>query len=256
MRLIFLGTGTSIGVPAIGCDCPVCLSSDPLNKRLRASICVEAGGLRVIVDTSPDFRAQALAYGLKRLDAVLFTHAHVDHILGFDDIRRFNQVQKEVIPVYGLPATLADISRIFPYIHRPEKPGLSYPRVSLQAVTGPFKIGPLLATPIMVKHADIPTCGYRIQAEGKSLGYVPDCQELDAEAFSRLRGLDLMILDTLRHRSHPTHFNLAESTDALRKIRAKQSFMTHIGHDIDHRPVNAALPPGISLAYDGLEVCL
>lgn len=256
MNIIFLGTGTSIGVPAIGCDCPVCLSADPCNRRRRASLYIEACGLQVIIDTSPDFREQVLAFKIRRLDAVLLTHAHVDHILGFDDIRRFNQVQKSVIPVYGLKETLADLSRVFPYIHQPEKPGLSYPRVSLNAVAGTFKIGEIRITPVMVRHADIPTCGYRIEAEGRAIGYVPDCQELDEAALSRLQGLDLMILDTLRRRPHPTHFNLEESVSALQRLRARQSYLTHICHDLDHRQTNAGLPAGISLAYDGLEVSL
>ncbi|MDD5482149.1 MAG: MBL fold metallo-hydrolase [Kiritimatiellae bacterium] len=256
MKIAFLGTGTSIGVPAIGCDCAVCLSADPFNKRRRASLYIEAAGRQVVIDTPPDFREQALAFGLKRLDAVFYTHAHVDHILGFDDIRRFNQVQKEIIPVYGSAATLADISRIFPYIHFPEKPGLSYPRVSLNAVEKPFKIGGLRVIPVPVRHADIPTYGYRLEAEGRAFGYVPDCQELDEQAFAGLRELDILILDTLRRRPHPTHFSLSESVAVLQKLRPVQAYLTHIGHDLDHRQTSAELPAGIALAYDGLVVNL
>lgn len=276
MKITFLGTGTSIGVPAIGCDCPVCVSEDPHNKRRRASLFVETGGLRVIIDTPPDFREQMLAFGIKRLDAVLFTHSHVDHILGFDDIRRFNQVQKESIPVYGSAETLSDLSRIFPYIHQQEKPGLSYPRVNLNVVTGPFKIGGLNILPIPVRHADIPTYGYRIEAEGHhviptrvrardkrpparqrgAFAYIPDCQELDEKAFTCLEGLDLMILDTLRRSPHPTHFSLSQSLVVLKRINARQSCLTHIGHELDHCRTNAELPAGISLAHDGLEINL
>jgi len=256
VKIIFLGTGTSIGVPAIGCDCAVCVSADPLNKRRRASLYVETGDLRFIIDTAPDFREQVLAFKIKRIDAVLFTHSHVDHILGFDDIRRFNQVQRESIPVYGSAATLKDLSRIFPYIHKPEKPGLSYPRVNLNVVEKPFKIGGLNVTPVPVQHADIPTYGYRLETEGRSFAYVPDCQGLDDKAFAGLQNLDLMILDTLRRRPHPTHFNLSESVAVLQKLRARQSYLTHISHELDHRQTNAELPPGISLAYDGLTVNL
>lgn len=254
MKLIFLGTGTSIGVPAIGCDCPVCVSADPFNKRRRASLYVEAAGLHIIIDTPPDFREQVLAFKVKRLDAVLYTHAHVDHILGFDDIRRFNQVQKETIPVYGSAATLADISRIFPYIHQPEKPGLSYPRVRLNVVEEPFKIGRLLIIPVPVRHAGIPTYGYRLEAEGRAIAYIPDCQELDEQAVAQLQKLDLIILDTLRRRPHPTHFNISESVAVLQKLRAAQSYLTHICHEIDHRQTNAELPAGIRLAHDELTV--
>jgi len=256
MKLIFLGTGTSIGVPAIGCDCAVCVSADPFNKRRRASLYVEAAGLKVVIDTPPDFREQMLAFRIKRLDAVLYTHAHVDHILGFDDIRRFNQVQKEIIPVYGSAAALADISRIFPYIHQPEKPGLSYPRVRLNAVEKPFKIGGLLVIPVPVRHAGIPTYGYRFETEGRAFAYIPDCQELDETALAGLQKLDLIILDTLRRRPHPTHFNLSESVAVLQKLRPAQSYLTHICHELDHRQTNAELPPGISLAHDGLIIDL
>lgn len=256
MKLVFLGTGTSIGVPAIGCDCPVCVSADPLNKRRRASLYVEAAGLQIIIDTPPDFREQVLAFKVKRLDAVLYTHSHVDHILGFDDIRRFNQVQGEVIPVYGSAETLADLSRIFPYIHQQEKPGLSYPRVRLNAVAEPFKIGGLLIIPIPVRHAGIPTYGYRLEADGRAFTYIPDCQELDEQAIARLQKLDLIILDTLRRRPHPTHFNLSESVAVLQKLHTAQSYLTHICHELDHRQADAELPAGIRLAYDGLTINL
>jgi len=256
MKITFLGTGTSIGVPAIGCDCAVCVSTDPFNKRRRASLYVEAAGLQIIIDTPPDFREQMLAFKVKRLDAVLYTHAHVDHILGFDDIRRFNQVQKEIIPVYGSAATLENISRIFPYIHQPEKSGLSYPRVCLNAVEAPFKIGGLAVIPVPVRHAGIPTYGYRIEAEAQVIAYIPDCQELDENAIARLQNLDLIILDTLRRRPHPTHFNLSKSVAVLQKLRTPQSYLTHICHELDHRQTNAELPPGIRLAHDGLVVNL
>lgn len=256
MKLIFLGTGTSIGVPAIGCDCAVCVSADPLNKRRRASLYVEAAGLQIIIDTPPDFREQVLACKVRRLDAVLYTHSHVDHILGFDDIRRFNQVQKESIPIYGSSETLADLARIFPYIHQREKPGLSYPRVRFNIVAEPFKIGGLNVMPIPVRHADIPTYGYRLEAEGRAFAYIPDCQELGEKEFACLRGLDVMILDTLRRRPHPTHFSLSQSMSMLKKINARQSYLTHICHEIDHLQTNAELPAGISLAYDGLVLNL
>lgn len=254
MRIIFLGTGTSIGVPAIGCNCEVCVSADPLNKRRRASLYVEVAGRHVIIDTPPDFREQVLTFKVPRLDALLFTHSHVDHILGFDDIRRFNQVQGEVIPVYGSAETLADLSRIFPYIHQPEKPGLSYPRARFNAVVEPFNIGDLHVIPIPVCHADIPTYGYRLEADGASIAYIPDCQELDGNALARLQQLDLIILDTLRWQSHPTHFSVSESIAALEKTNAARAYLTHIGHALEHRQTNAQLPAGISLAYDGLEI--
>ena len=254
LKLTFLGTGTSIGVPAIGCDCGVCLSSDPFNKRRRAGLYVEAAGKNVVVDTPPEFREQALAFKIKRLDALLFTHGHVDHLAGFDDVRRFNQVQRERIPVYGSEATLADISRMFPYIHQPEKPGLSYPRVDFNAVTGPFVIGDLGVVPVPVQHAGIPTFGYRFEAEGRAAAYIPDCRHIDDSSLALLAGLDALILDTLRRRPHPTHFNLEQSLEVLKKINARRAYLTHICHELDHRRTNSELPSGISLAYDGLVV--
>lgn len=254
MKLVFLGTGTSIGVPAIGCSCEVCLSSDPFNKRRRASLYVFADNKHIIIDTPPDFREQMLAFKVKRLDAVLYTHSHVDHLVGFDDIRRFNLIQKTVIPVYGSAETLSALSRIFPYIHQPEKPGLSYPRVNLIAVNSKFSIGKVNIIPVSVRHANMPTFGYRLEYDNRSVAYIPDCQELDEHACRLLKGLDLIILDTLRKRFHPTHFNLSQSLAVLKRIKAKQAFLTHICHELEHNKISAELPSGISLAYDGFAV--
>lgn len=256
MKLTFLGTGTSIGVPAIGCRCNVCVSSDPHNKRRRASLYVQACGQHVVVDTPPDFREQVLTFSVPRLDAALFTHGHIDHVAGFDDIRRFNQVQKEIIPIYGSADTLADLSRIFPYIHRQAKPGLSFPRVRFNAVVEQFRVGEILISPIPVCHADIPTYGYRFEADGFSAAYIPDCQALDQKALDLLQGLDVIVLDTLRLRPHPTHFCLAESTAILRKLKAGRAYLTHLSHEIDHSVINAGLPANIRLAYDGLAISL
>ena len=254
MRILFLGTGTSIGVPAIGCDCAVCRSPDPRNRRRRSSLYVEACGLRIVIDTPPDFREQALAFGIRRVDAILYTHSHSDHILGFDDLRRFNQVQQAVIPVYGARSTLDAIERIFPYIHSKAMPGLSYPRVRLQAVDAPFCVGALRILPVEVLHAGIPTYGYRIEAENRAIAYVPDCQMLDRRAREALRGLDLLALDTLRRSAHPTHFSLAESLEVFASLAPARAYMTHVGHDIDHAEASAGLPPGVNIAYDGLSV--
>lgn len=254
MKIVFLGTGTSIGVPAIGCACPVCLSTDPRNKRRRASLYLAAAGLHIVIDTPPDFREQVLSFRVPRVDALLFTHSHSDHIMGFDDIRRFNIVQAAAIPVYAPPATLDDLLRIFPYVKNQAPPGLAYPRVTMRAVTGAFQIGSLRVEPIPVVHADLPTYGYCLRAAGQAVAYVPDCHQMDDATVRRLRGIDLMILDALRQEEHPTHFTLAESVAILQRIGAHQSFITHLGHQLDHTQVQEALPAGISVPYDGLVV--
>lgn len=254
MKFTFLGTGTSSGVPAIGCRCAVCQSGDPRNKRRRSSLYVRTAGMHIIVDTPPDFRDQALTFGVSRVDAVLITHAHADHVFGFDDIRRFNEIQDAVIPVYGSPATLAAMNRFFPYVHQTAQPGLSYPRVDFQAVEAPFAIGPVRIEPLAVEHAGIETYGYRLEADGRTLGYVPDCHRLSAAAAQRLCGLDCLILDGLRRKPHPTHFSLDQSVAELKRLGARRSFITHMTHDLDHAATAQALPAGVEIPYDGLMV--
>ena len=254
VKITFLGTGTSTGVPAIGCACAVCRSNDPRNKRRRTSLYVQAAGQHIIIDTPPDFRDQVLTFGVRRVDAVLITHAHADHVFGFDDIRRFNDVQDAVIPVYGSPDTIAAMNRFFPYVHKVAQPGLSYPRVDFQAVTAPFVFGPVRIEPLRVEHAGIETYGYRLEADGRTLGYVPDCHRLSEAVAQRLRGLDCLILDGLRRKHHPTHFALDQSVAELQRLGARRSFITHMTHDLDHETTAQTLPPGIEIPYDGLVV--
>lgn len=256
MNLTFLGTGTSVGVPAIGCSCAVCRSRDPRNRRRRASLHVEHRGVHLVIDTPPDFREAVLTFRVPRLDAVLLTHAHADHIFGFDDIRRFNELQGERIPVYGSPGTLAAVGRIFRYVRLTAKPGLLYPRIDFKPVTRPFRVGGLRIEPVEVEHADLPVTGYILSANGRRVGYVPDCQAMSAAVLRRLHGVDVMILDALRHKPHPTHYSLAESVDMLRRIGAKRSFLTHMGHSLDYAATQAALPPRLFVPYDGLKLSL
>ncbi|MBU4199593.1 MAG: MBL fold metallo-hydrolase [Verrucomicrobia bacterium] len=256
MKITFLGTGTSIGVPAIGCSCTVCVSADSRNKRRRASLYVEAAGLHMIIDTPPDFRDQVLTFKVPRVDALLYTHSHTDHIVGFDDIRRFNVIQKQAIPVYGSAATLGDLTRIFPYVIRQAPSGVTYPRVELRPIAGPFRIGEVAVEPIPVEHADLPTIGFRLQAEGHAVAYVPDCHAMDEATIRSLTGLDVMILDALRPEFHPTHFNLAESIAILQRIGARRSFITHIGHQMSHEQAQQALSTGMTVPHDGLTINL
>ncbi|OGV63531.1 MAG: hypothetical protein A2498_07055 [Lentisphaerae bacterium RIFOXYC12_FULL_60_16] len=255
MKLLFLGTGTSVGVPVIGCDCPVCVSPDPRNRRLRSSLYVEAGGTALVVDTGPDFREQMLRHHIRRLDAVCFTHSHADHVFGFDDIRRFNTIQDAIIPAYAVPGTMDDLMRIFDYVHRGDPvPGVYRPRIDFRVIREPFQVGAIRVTACPVDHGPKPTVGYRFEAGGRRVGYFPDCLRMDAATVRQLQGLDIMILDALRHRPHSTHLTVADSVALLQSIGARQSYLVHLCHELDHAATQTGLPPGIDVSHDGL-VC-
>ena len=252
MKATFLGTGTSAGIPIIGCYCPVCSSSDPRNRRLRTSLYLEAGGHHVLVDTPPDFREQALTHRLPRIDAVCFTHSHADHIFGFDDIRRFNTIQDEVIPAYAATDALADLQRIFDYISTERVPGFYRPRITFNPINGPFSVGALHITPVEIMHGHNTILGYRFDADGCSLGYAPDCSAMSDAAIDTFRGMDVMILDALRIKPHLTHLTLADSISLLGEIGAHRSYTIHMCHDLDHAATEAALPENCFVSYDGL----
>lgn len=255
MRATFLGTGTSCGVPIIGCDCAVCCSTDPRDRRLRTSLYVEVGEAGVLVDTPPDFRVQALTYSIPRVDAVLFTHAHADHIFGFDDIRRYNTLQGGVIPAYGHPEVLADLRRAFHYIDAGVQPGIYRAQIDYREVEGLFcPHDGLLVQPLPVVHGDRPVFGYCFEAGDKRLAYVPDCKVMQAETEALLHGVDVMVLDALRHRPHKTHMTLEESLACLARIGAKRSYLIHMCHELSHAELEAQLPAGVYVSYDGLQL--
>ena len=254
LELTFLGTGTSLGVPMIGCACAVCTSNNPCNRRRRSSVYVTAGATRFVIDTSPDFREQALTFGLRQVDAVLFTHAHADHILGLDDIRRFNTLQSAVIPVYAVPETLAEIRRVFSYIGRPAQPGLYRPQVDFRIVETTFRVGDVEVTALPVEHGTEHTIGYHLAWRGRRVGYFPDCHHMPEATLQALSGVQLMVLDTLRYRPHPTHLCVSESVALLHTLAAPQSYLTHLCHELEHAKLEGELPPGIRVAYDGLVV--
>jgi len=256
MKAVFLGTGTSTGVPLIGCDCAVCKSDDPRNRRRRTSLYVEAGSTHVVVDTPPDFREQVLAYGIRRVDAVLFTHSHADHVFGFDDIRRFNMIQDGVIPAYGSEQTVADLRRIFAYVdERPNVAGLFTPRIEFRIVGAPFEIGDLSIDPLPVVHAaTAETLGFLFRAGGCSLAYIPDCAEMPESVKEAVAGADVMILDALRYRPHATHLTVEHSLALLEDVGAPKSYIVHLSHDLDHGPTQAAMPPNVYVSYDGLTL--
>jgi phosphoribosyl 1,2-cyclic phosphate phosphodiesterase len=254
MNVLFLGTGTSVGIPLIGCDCPVCTSRDPRNRRRRSSLYVEAGGQHLLIDTSLDFREQVLTFRVPRVDAVLITHSHADHIFGLDDIRRFNTMQGTVIPVYASEETVGDLKRIFTYINAdvPE-PGVFRPRLEFKVITGVFDVGGVRVEALPVVHGRCMTYGYRIDSEGRSVGYVPDCKTMPEETVKCFQGVDVMILDGLRHRTHPTHLTLEGALDVLKRIGAKRSYLTHLCHDLDHEETQEIMPPSVFIACDGMS---
>lgn len=256
MKAIFLGTGTSCGVPIIGCDCRVCTSSDTRNYRRRSSLYVEAADTHVVIDTTPDFRDQVLTFGVPRVDALLYTHAHADHVLGLDDIRRFNTMQGGTVPAYGSASTIDDLMRIFDYVNRQEVPGVYRPKVDFISVDSSFSCGGFNIEPLSVTHGVTPTFGYLMEAEGHSVGYIPDCSTMSDETVARLQGIDLMILDGLRHKPHETHLTVNESVGFLERISAGRSYITHMTHDLDHEETESTMPDGIQVAYDGLVVNL
>jgi phosphoribosyl 1,2-cyclic phosphate phosphodiesterase len=255
MKLTFLGTGTSVGVPVIGCDCAVCRSDDPKNNRLRTSVFVQAGGVKLVVDTPPDFRQQVLRYGVDRVDAVLFTHSHADHMFGLDDIRRFNTMQGHtVIPAYAGKDVLPDLKRVFSYVLQAKPEGVFRPLIDFKELGAELNIGDVRITPLPVVHGSCQTLGFRFDCGGKSLGYVPDCHEIPEETLELLGGLDVMILDALRHKPHKTHLTVADSVELLKQIGAGRSYIVHMCHDLDHDETQARLPEGVYVSYDGLEL--
>lgn len=256
LEILFTGTGTSVGIPMIGCHCPVCSSNDPRNKRTRSSIYVHTETTAIVIDTPPDFRQQMLEYRIESLDGVVFTHAHADHFLGFDDIRRFNTLKKAAISAYADPVTMAEIRNVFHYISdQPSQAGLYRPVINFHEVVEPFQIGDLKLTPVEVTHG-IRMTGYLIESRGATLGYVPDCSGMPDKALQTFQGVDLMILDGLRYRPHPAHFNIKQSLEILGRIGARRSCITHICHDIDHEVLSGELPAGVEPAYDGLRIKL
>jgi phosphoribosyl 1,2-cyclic phosphate phosphodiesterase len=252
MKLTFLGTGTSTGVPSIGCECETCISDDPRDKRLRVSIVIEHDGQTVLVDTSADFRQQALRFGLKRLDGVLITHCHADHIFGLDDIRPLN-FRYGALGVYANDRAWVDIRRIFKYIFEPSHFGGGLPQVWANTVVpgAPFCLGrDLLITPVEVIHGRLPVMAYRFN----DFAYATDLSEIPPRTIELFQGLDVLVLDCLRFREHPTHLWLDKALSYIEELKPSRAFLTHIAHDVKHERDSARLPDHVKWAYDGLVV--
>jgi phosphoribosyl 1,2-cyclic phosphate phosphodiesterase len=265
MRVTVLGSGTSHGVPSIGCDCAVCRSADVRDKRTRPSILIElpqAGGARpivdrvrwILVDTSSDLRAQALANDIRRVDAILFTHSHADHVFGLDDVRRFNQIQRETIGCYADARTIDALRRMFSYIFSPPaQVGGGLPQLSLFEIAGPFSIGGREIVPVPLLHGALPVLGFRIG----SFAYLTDCNQIPDASWDLLTadgGVRTIVLDALRRKPHATHFSVDQALAVVERLGAPRTYFTHICHDLPHADTNASLPRGVELAYDGLVI--
>jgi phosphoribosyl 1,2-cyclic phosphate phosphodiesterase len=252
--LTFLGTGTSMGVPTLGCDCPVCTSTNPRNRRTRPSILLEYNAHHVLVDTGPDFHAQALREGIRRIDAVLYTHGHADHVMGFDDLRPLSFRLKGNLPVYADDATANNIERIFEYTFRKEDRYPTSAQVEIHRIdptpgSGVNLFGACFRR-VPVTHGRQEITGYRFG----DAAYLTDMSDIPPESISLLQGLDVLILDALRHDPHPSHSHLEKSVALVEQLKPRRAYFTHMSHDLDHEATDAKLPPHIRLAYDGLKL--
>ena len=236
----------------IGCDCDTCRSTDPRDKRWRASVYVETDdGHALLVDAGPDIRAQALTFNVRRVDAIIFTHGHADHIMGLDDVRRFNAIQQRPMPCFGDAATLNDLRRTFFYVFDPSTPrGGGVPQLELFRIVGPFCVGRQEIVPVPIFHGQRQILGLRMG----NFAYLTDCSRIPDESWPLLEGLDLLVLDALREAPHPTHLSLSEAVDVTRRIAPRRACFTHMCHNLRHGDTCAKLPHGMELAYDGLVV--
>jgi phosphoribosyl 1,2-cyclic phosphate phosphodiesterase len=250
VRVTFLGTGTSHGVPMIGCDCKVCHSTNPKNKRTRCSVYIEVENACLLIDTPPDLRNQLLRENIRRIDAILFTHAHADHLFGLDDIRRFNDINGANMPCFGLDETLSSIRRSFQYVFVPTQIGGGKPALDLIPVDGPFSAAAIPVIPIRVLHGKLDILGYRIG----DFAYITDVSEIPSASLELLFDLKVLVLGVIRHEPHETHFCLSQGIEMVEYLRPKRAYFTHIAHKLEHDTTNSILPPHIQLAYDGLKI--
>lgn len=248
--LTVLGSGTSMGVPTIGCDCAVCHSSDPHDRRTRPSIMIEYAGCVVLIDTTPDFREQAIRAGIRSVDAVLYTHTHADHILGIDDLRPISFHRSDKIPLYARPEAVEVLRTMFRYIFDADYKFGGIARVELKVIDGPIDLFGARFDPVPIIHGDTEIYGYRFG----SAAYLTDFSDIPESSLAQLTGLDILFLDALRHKPHPTHSTVENSLRIVSQLKPQRAFFTHICHDLPHEVTNAALPPNVRLSYDGMKL--
>ena len=236
----------------IGCECDVCRSEDPRDRRMRPSVYLEVeGGPSVLVDTSTDLRQQALTFGVRRVDAILMTHSHADHVMGMDEVRRFNVLKGGSIPVFASPSAASELRRIFQYVFEPpSQKGGGIPQIDLIEIAGSFCVGGLAVQPVPLLHGQLPILGFRFG----TLAYLTDASTIPDAAWPLLEGLDVLVLNALRHRAHPTHFSLSEAVAVAERLGPRQTYFTHVCHDLPHAATNRSLPDGMALAHDGLQI--
>ena len=244
-----------MGVPAIRCACSVCRSEDPRDQRLRSSIYVEADDFSWVVDTGAEFRIQALRADIQKVDAVLYTHSHADHIMGFDDLRRFNSQDSGGLPIYASRETMRDLSRVFQYAFSGEARFPSYIHPEPHPIEGRFSLGQTEICPIPVEHGHAHVLGFLFRQSGRALAaYISDCKRISPKGMEQVRGAETLILGTPCRRPHPTHMNLAEGIELAELLGPRRVFFTHLSHDFGHAATQLELPPNIYLAYDGLRL--
>ncbi len=248
MEIVILGSGTSFGIPMIGCKCSVCTSTNPKNRRTRPSALFKTGTRNILIDTAVDMRLQLIAADVSHVDAVLYTHAHADHLHGFDDLRAIGR--KGPVPIYGDAKTLEVIRRSFSYAFDPGPQPSEVPKATLHEIRGPFDLFGEHIWPIDLLHGKLPVLGYRIH----DAAYLTDCSAIPDASLRMLGNLDVLVLDAVRFRPHPTHFSVDEALEVISILKPKRAYLTHLCHDIDHDTVGAMLPPGVELAWDGLTL--
>jgi phosphoribosyl 1,2-cyclic phosphate phosphodiesterase len=255
MTLTFLGTGTSVGVPMIGCDCETCRSTDPRDKRTRSSVYLETPECAWVVDTGPDFRMQCLRENIRRLDAVLISHPHMDHIVGFDDVRRFTIPEDAIMPVHATPSSLDALNRIFYFSFKRENRYRGYLKAEERPIDGPFMLGGTEVVPLPVEHGKHETIGFMFVRDGRKLcAYMSDCKVVPPATLELMDGVDTLICDALRHTPHYTHMSFAEALALREKVKPRETWFTHIMCEILHAREAAKLPEGVQIAYDGLKI--
>ncbi len=252
MKITFLGTGPSHGVPVIGCNCAVCSSNDPKNNRYRASVLINYRNNNILIDTPPEFRLQMIDNQITEINGVLFTHQHADHVHGFDDLRRFNEIQREPIPCYANSSTLRDLKNMYSYVFRGGDPDSSSPQVCLQQVEDKFTLNNIEIQPIPIYHGKSIILGYRIG----DFAYLTDCSQIPESSFKFLQDLELLVIGALRYRSHPNHLSVQEALDVLKQIRPQKTLFTHMTHNLDYYELKSQLPSNIEPAYDGQVLSL
>lgn len=255
MTLTFLGTSTSVGIPVIGCDCPSCSSDDPKNDRMRSSVHIQTATHSILVDSGPDLRQQALRHNLRTVDAVLYTHCHLDHIAGFDELRAFCWRRDSALPMYSSQSCLDELSRVYAWAFAAENIHKGYIKPAAHPVAGPFMLGETKVTPLPVQHGSVETIGFRFDQEGQaSIAYIPDAKSIPRSTLDLLDELDHFIIDALRPSPHPTHLSLPESIEIAQSIGAKQTWLTHISHETDYLLEESQLPTNIRFAHDTLTL--